>query len=318
MKKLITAILAITLTTLSMPAQANLKNRTSVPTLAVLDTALDTSIPAIKSRLIGEVCILDWPSCPNGTKFMEGAGAAVIPMNILVNRDFNHGTQMVSAAIANNPNMNILFVRIIGHTSRGMRQSTNVHTVTNALEWVYNNRDKYNISAISVSQGNNIVINKKASTNYCPVTATDIMVDRLISVNIPVFFPSGNSGSIASMQNKIEWPACIPNAIAVGGVEVAGLDTPQASRTSNYDPVLVDTWDAMTSRVFFPGGQSGNAYGTSVANQIAASKYVALKTVKPTLTVNQLISLIKSTSKNISNPLGQNILMFDLQKALSN
>jgi len=312
MKKLITALVAITLITLSMPAQAQLKNTTSVPTLAVLDTALDTSIPAIKSRLIYEVCILDWPSCPNGTKFMEGPGSSVLPTNIIVNRDFNHGTQMVSAAIANNPNMNILFVRIIGNTAGGSRQTTGILTVTNALEWIFNNKDKYNITAVSVSQGTQNVL-RRTPTNYCPVTATDMMVDRLYSVNIPVFFPSGNNRD----RSRINWPACIPNAVAVGGVEVAGLDKPQPSSVSNYDGNLIDIWAEITSKVLFPGGSNGNAYGTSVANQIAAARYVAVKTAKPTLTTPQLLSLIKSTSTPVPNTLNQNIFMFNLGAALN-
>lgn len=312
MKKLITALVALTLITTSMPAQAKLKNTTSVPTLAVLDTALDTSIPSIKSRLIYEVCILDWPSCPNGTKFMEGPGSSVLPTNIIANRDFNHGTQMVSAAINNNPNMNILFIRIIGNTSRGTRQTTGVLTVTNALEWVFNNKDKYNITAVSVSQGSQSVL-KKTTTNYCPVTATDIMVDRLYSVNVPVFFPSGNDRD----KSRINWPACIPNAVAVGGVEVAGLDKPQISLVSNYDGNLIDIWTEITSPVTFPGGATGNAYGTSVANQIAAAKYISVKTAKPSLTTAQLLSLIKSTSTPISNTVNQNVFMFNLGAALN-
>lgn len=310
MKKLITALVAITLITTSMPAQANLKkanlrNTTVVPTLAVLDTALDTSIPSIKSRLIYEVCILDWPSCPNGTKFMEGPGSAVLPFNILSNKDFNHGTQMVSAAIANNPNMNILFVRIIGNTSKGTRQTTGVLTVTNALEWVFANKDKYNITAVSVSQGNHSVL-KKTTTNYCPFTATDMMVDRLLNINVPVFFPSGNNGD----RSRINWPACIPNSVAVGGVEVAGLDTPQISLVSNYDGNLIDFWTEITSPVLYPGGTTGNAYGTSVSNQIAAARYLSVKSANPTLTTSQLISLIKSKSIPIPNTYNQKVYMF--------
>ena len=111
MKKLITALVAITLISLSLPAQASrsgLKNTTTAaPTLAILDTALDTSIPSIKSRLIGEVCILDWNTCPNGTKFMEGPGASnTVPSSCIATRDFSHGTQMASVAITNNPNLN--------------------------------------------------------------------------------------------------------------------------------------------------------------------------------------------------------------------
>ena len=117
MKKLITtmALIATTIAITAMPAQANLKPKTVVPTLAILDTALDTSIPSISSKVVAEVCILDWPSCPNKKSFMEGAGASVLPMSMLSTNNFNHGTQMASAAIAANPNINIVFVRIVGN-----------------------------------------------------------------------------------------------------------------------------------------------------------------------------------------------------------
>jgi hypothetical protein len=117
MKKLLTmALIATTLTITTMPSQAApkanaLKSTTSVPTLAILDSALDTSIPSIKSRLVAEVCILDFASCPNGKTFMEGPGSSVLPMSMLSTSSFNHGTQMVSAAIQSNPDINIVFVR---------------------------------------------------------------------------------------------------------------------------------------------------------------------------------------------------------------
>ena len=243
---------------------------------------------------------------------MEGPGSSVLPASIIANRDFNHGTQMASAAIANNPNMNILFIRIIGNTTRGTRQSTGILTITNALEWVLKNKDKYNIVAVSASQGNQNVL-KKTNVNYCPVTATDIMVDRLYSVNIPVFFPSGNDRD----KSRINWPACIPNAVAVGGVEVFGLNKPQPSIVSNYDGSLIDIWAEINSTVLLPGGSIGNAYGTSVANQIAAAKYIAVKTAKPTLTAQQILSLIKSKATPVPNRLNQNIFIFNLGETLN-
>lgn len=283
-----------------------LKNTlTKTPTLVVMDTALDTSIPLIKSKLVHEVCILDWSSCPNGKKFMEGPGSSTLPASIVSNKEFSHGTQMVSAAIYNNPNMNILFIRIIGNTSSGKRQSTNVLTVSNALEWVFNNKDKYNIVAVSASQGNQSVL-RKSFTNYCPFTATDMVVDKLYSVDIPVFFPSGNDRD----RSRINWPACIPNSVAVGGVEVFGLSKPQASTVSNYDGNLIDMWTEISSKVLLPGGLSGNAYGTSISTQIAAARYISMKSNNPTLTLADLLTLIKSKSVFITNTLNQNIFMF--------
>lgn len=320
MKKLITmAIIASSIIINTMPAEANLKTRTSVPTLAILDTALDTSIPSIKSKLVAEVCILDWPSCPNGKSFMEGAGSSVLPMNILSTANFNHGTQMASVAIANNPNLNIVFVRIFGHTSKGQRQTTGINTLVNALNWVKANKDKYNIVAVSASQGATApVINKSATSSYCSPTALDSVIASLDSVGLPVFFPSGNSGMNAKMVGKIEWPACISQSIAVGGVESGShLDKPQISLTSSYDEKLVDLWGEIGQNVYLPGNVSGYAYGTSVSAQVIAAKYVYLKTLKPSLTTSQLISLMKTASYPVENTLNQKVYLFNLSKAIN-
>ena len=313
------AIIASSIAINTMPAEANLKPRTSVPTLAILDTALDTSIPSIKSKLVAEVCILDWPSCPNGKSFMEGAGSSVIPMNILSTPNFNHGTQMASVAIANNPNLNIVFVRIFGHTAKGQRQTTGINTLVNALNWVKQNKDKYNIVAVSASQGATApVINKSATSNYCSPTALDSVVSSLDSIGVPVFFPSGNSGANPKMNGKIEWPACISQSIAVGGIESGPhLDKPQISLTSSYDAKLVDLWGEIGSNVSLPGNVSGYAYGTSVSAQVIASKYVYIKMAKPTLTSSQIISLMKSSSAPIDNTFGQKVYLFNLSKAIN-
>ena len=313
MKKLITALVAITLISLSLPAQANragLKNTTmATPTLAILDTALDTSIPSIKSKLIGEVCILDWNTCPNGAKFMEGPGASsIIPSSCLATRNFNHGTQMASVAIANNPNLNILFVRIIGNTKDCYRQNTGINTVPNALKWIYENKDKYNIKAISMSQGHH---NLLKSTNYCPVTNVDYWVDWFSKSNIPVFFPAGNGRDYL----RIDWPACIPGSISVGGVE---MENPlRVSFNSNYDKKLLDVFAPISSSVLLPGGVNGNGYGTSISVQIAAAKWLAISNAKPTLTMQQLLDLVKKTGTYVTNSINSDGIMINLESALN-
>lgn len=318
MKKLITmALIASSIAITTMPAQANLKPRTLTPTLAILDTALDTSIPSISSKLVYEVCILDWASCPNGKSFMEGPGSTVLPIKFLKSPDFNHGTQMASIAIANNPTLNIVFVRIYGNTMSGKRQTTGVNTLVNALNWVQKNKDKYNIVAVSASQGTPTPVLNRPVSNYCDATVLNPVVSNLLLSGVPVFFPSGNSAGNVKMKNKIEWPSCITQSIAVGGVETLNLDKPQISLTSNYDSNRVDLWGEIQQPSIFPGNVNGYSYGTSVSTQVIASKYVLLKSSKPNLTVSQLIDLMKTSSVPVSNSLMQNVYLFNLSKALN-
>jgi hypothetical protein len=318
MKKLITMALAATLIAMtSMPAEANLKPKTVTPTLAILDTALDTSIPSIKSRIVAEVCILDWPSCPNGKTFMEGPGSSVLPINMLSTSSFNHGTQMVSAALNANPNLNIVFVRIVGNTKAGAQQTYGINTLVNALTWVNNNKSKYNIVAVASSNATNAPVIKMKTANYCSPTNLDPVISTLNNYGIPVFFPSGNSGTNPAMKDKIEWPGCIKQSIAVGGVETLNLDQPQISLISNYDKNLVDLWGEVQLPTIYPGNKPGFSYGTSVSVQAIAAKYVNLKTVFPTYTSDQLITLMKSSSVQVPSINGQSVYLFNLLKAIN-
>lgn len=90
-KKLLSAfIAAITLLTSFNMAKAD---EPRPATVAILDTALNTSLPIFKDRIVQEVCILEFPSCANGKNFMEGSGAAFMPLKQMSLNGFNHGTK---------------------------------------------------------------------------------------------------------------------------------------------------------------------------------------------------------------------------------
>jgi hypothetical protein len=308
-KKILVGLIALTLSIPSI-SHANVKNRTvSAPTLAILDTALDTSIPAIKEKLVYEVCILEWTTCPNGKSFMEGPGSSFLPLTSITRNGFDHGTQMASAAISANPNMNIVFVRIIGQNINGDRQITTEKTVHSALDWVYANRDKFNIKAVSMSMGDST---RASGQNYCPSTpTTQQSIKNLLSVDIPTFFPTGNGRD----YSRIDWPSCIPEAFAIGSGSRNGIDL-----ISNSDQSLTDFYSVGNARVLVPGNVVRNAAGTSVSAQIAAAQWLTLKQAYPQYTVQQISDLINKTAvkinrgKKFPNSFGN---LFDLSRAIN-
>lgn len=309
-KKILTALIAV-LIAIPTSSFANVKSSTlknsttTVPTLAILDTAIDNTIPAIKAKLIYEVCILEWTTCPNGRSFMEGQNSATLPLNAISKNGFTHGTQMVSAAIQSNPNMNIVFVRIIGQNINYDRQLTTEATIWMGLDWVIQNKDKFNIQAVSISQGSHEFPD---GPNYCPKSAlVESKISTLVSYDIPVFLPSGNSYD----YKKIDWPACIPSAISVGGATKNGIET-----YSNYDPQLLDFNANSRLKVVLPGGSYNNASGTSISTQVAAASWLAIKYAKPNLTYNQIYDLLKRTSKPVKGKQGSSTLI-DLPSALN-
>jgi hypothetical protein len=308
-KKIAVGILALTMV-IPSTSHADIKNRTStVPTLAILDTALDTSIPSIKEKLVYEVCILEWTTCPNGQSFMEGPGASHLPLSSITKNGFDHGTQMASVAIAANPNMNIVFVRVIGQNINFDRQITGEKTVYSALDWVYANKDKFNIQAVSMSLGDS---NISGVGHYCPVTPnTQQSIKNLLSAGIPTFFPTGNGRN----YNRIDWPSCIPESFAIGAGSRNGIEL-----SSNSDQLLTDFYALGNTKAIYPGNVVKNASGTSVSAQIAASQWIVLKQSKPGYTVQQIADLINKTSTKINrgkkfpNSFGN---LFDLGKALN-
>ena len=282
MKKILITLISISLL---IPISAKAADPVP-PTLAILDTAINTSLPIFKDNIVYEACVLEWNSCPNGKSFMEGPGSAVMQAPYINNNGFDHGTQMASAAILANPNIKIVFVRIIGSTLGGVRQSVGEAGLVNALNWVNANKSKFNIQAISMSQGNSYSM---PGVNYCPVLSNfNATVKLLLSNEIPVFVPAGNE----SNYTKINWPACVPETISIGSID----NTNGMALYSNYDPALLDFVAMGTMRLTSPEGTVGNKVGTSTATQVAAAQYVALKIAKPNLNSTQILELMSKTS----------------------
>ena len=270
-----------------MPAYSN----DTKPSIVILDTAIDSSLPVFSGRLIHEVCILDWPRCPNDDYFMEGIGSAVLGNQIMSRNGFSHGTQMASILAMANPEANIIFIRIIAHNSAGLRLPTTEQNLAEAMAWVLENKDRYNIQAVSMSQGHHKLLYFK---QYCPISKKlQPALQELKNNNIPVFFAAGNNGD----SERISWPACISDSIAIGAVD---LNNTIASY-SNNDYNLTDFYALGVSKANNVGGRSGTASGTSVATQIAAAQWVQIRSSHPLLSYDEIYNLISKTSTRVKS-----------------
>lgn len=316
-KKIITALvalIAILPITANAAPKVNIKNTASpAPTIAILDSAIDMSQQKMKDRVVYEVCLIEivvdsTPRCPNGLTKMEGPGSATLPADKLILGGFDHGTLMADQAIQTNPNVNIVFIRIVGQRDNGNREYTNEATVYNALQWVTDNQLKFNIQSVAMAQGSHAL--GAAGTDYCPKTTTTVAkVKVLNSLGVGVFFPAGNNYDL----QRLDWPACIPETIAVG----ATMPTGSIATYSNYDPMLLDFYARGTTVLYGLGGKKTNFAGTSASVLVAATSWATIRSTKINLSYKEIYDLMSRTALTTSNSKIKNGKLINLQVAMN-
>jgi hypothetical protein len=267
--------------------------RAQIPsqTLVIADTALNINQSIFAQNVVHEVCILEWQTCPNGKSFMEGPGSAALPDSLISRNGFDHGNNMVSASVKTNPGIQIIFIRIVGNSSTGTRLNVSGQTIALVLKWVSDNRNKFNIAAVAMSQGHHALTTQ---TKYCPnEPITESMIISLKDSGIPFFVPAGNSRD----YERIDWPACIPEAIAIGGLK----EDKSIASYSNLDDDLIDYFEVGTLKITDINSKEVNFEGTSISVQVAAAKWMKLRGMFPHLSLGELFVRLDQSTTKVSN-----------------
>ena len=178
-------------------------------TLVIIDSGINTDLAWAKSAVIDEACFVEFNRCPNGLSQMTGAGSAKVTPAMTTAGSFSHGTEMASVAVAVDPNVKIVSIRIAGMTAKGVPNPYTAKAISWALDYVEANKARLNVGAVSISLGNSY------KSTECPIVGNlQTQITNLMASGIPVAIAVGNGGS-----TKIDYPACIPQAIAVGATE---------------------------------------------------------------------------------------------------
>lgn len=304
MKKTLLAVLSLSLLLPFSVAKADVL---PTPSIAILDTAINSSLPIFKDKIADEVCLISYGVCPNGQSYMEGPGSASLPTWMYLTNGWDHGNEMASIIVKNNPNVKIVFIKIIGNNDKGARLLSPESSVFNALNWVYANKAKFNIKAVTMAQGHH---NLLAGSDYCPKTPnTENAVKNLLSAGIPTFFPTGNGRDYA----RIDWPSCIDASISVAAVDQIG----EITSYSNVDGVKTDFFALGNMVATRPDGVNINVAGTSAAIQVAAAQWVSLSQNKPQLNTSELYSLFLKTASSTRGRQGTFVKLINLSGALN-
>ena len=157
------------------------------------------------------MCIIEYGTCPNGQKFMTGPGAAHVRYQDVKDRAMHHGSQMYSVAVQVDPNVRVVFIRIVGMSAKGFANSYTMRSVQQALDWVDANAARLNVGVVSMSVG------RSYKEVGCPIEANfQATVQKLSSAGIAVVASAGNGGN----KTKVDYPACTPEVISVGATDV--------------------------------------------------------------------------------------------------
>jgi hypothetical protein len=181
-------------------------------TLVIIDSGINKNLPWVANAVIEEACFIQYGVCPNGQPTMTGPGAAHLDPALVKDKALSHGTQMASVAVATNPDVKIVFVRIVGMSAKGFANTYTTNALAQAMTWVNDNAARLNVGAVSVSLG------RVYSEASCPVAAEPSLqpaIKSLAAANIPTVIAAGNN----SNKVKVNYPACIPEAIAVGATD---------------------------------------------------------------------------------------------------
>jgi len=249
-------------------------------TLVIIDSGINTDLAWAKSAVVDEACFLEFHRCPNGFSQMTGAGASKITPAMTTAGSFSHGTQMASVAVAIDPNVKIVSIRVAGMTPRGVPTPYTTKAISWALDYVEQNKTRLNVGAVSISLG------RAYSQASCPIeTKLQTQISNLIASNVAVVISAGNGGN----ATKIDYPACIPQAIAVGATEdrysmrqVSGWVYPIMA-TSNNGPDL----DLYT-------------YGKYITTDISDKKSLTLGTSNATVAFATYLNKRLSGGENLS------------------
>jgi subtilisin family serine protease len=207
MKKLISffVIIALAAAGITPAAQA-----ATPKTLVIIDSGIAADLPWVQQMLIDEACFIEYGKCPNGQSTMFGKGAASLDVARIKHKAMSHGTQMASVAYEIDPSTKLVMIRIVGMSDKGFANSYTTRAVTKALNWVNENAERLNVGAVSLSVGRSY---KEPS---CPIEAElQAQVRNLLTRNIPVIAATGNG----SNKLKVDYPACVPEVIAVGATD---------------------------------------------------------------------------------------------------
>lgn len=292
-------------------------NITGDSAVCILDTGIYSEHPNFAGRIVNEYCYSDNDFIGDGIGYCSGNTEEYPDAN----DDLGHGT-LVAGIVGSAggltgtaPNSKLVVVKVCSYQG-----DCYYSDLIKGINYCIDNKDKYNISIITLSLGSSYTYDNYVSCDLDNIDITNAM-NRAYAAGIFVDVSSGNSYS----RTGISTPACLANVTSVG----ATTKSDTVASYSNVAPLLavLAPGSSIYSTACVSGGSmcssSGyaSASGTSFASPHVAGSAVLLKQyVKEKYNINLNPDLIKESLKNSGvqiNFNGVNYSRIDLANAIT-
>lgn len=275
--------------------------------VAVLDTGTDIAHSFFGGRIVAEACYSTGGTslCQNAQTQQTGPGSSMPRVSICGLNRCDHGSHVAGIAMGSDGSFSGVapeadLIGVIVFSLRGTPQECNgsppcVRAATSdimlGLEFVYAERDNFDIAAVNLSLGGG------EWTNYCDSEPIFDPIQNLRDAGIATVIASGNNGFAGS----ISYPACTSNSISVGSTNDGsnGTVADEVSGFSNAAWILDMLAPGAVILSSVIGGGFSNSGGTSMAAPHVAGAWAVMKQAVPEASVDNVLQAILDTGEPI-------------------
>lgn len=278
-------------------------NITGSNSVCIIDSGIYSEHPAFTGKILNEYCFVDNDYlndgigyCYNNTEEYPDA-----------NDDIGHGTLIAGIVGGTNvikgvaPDVKFVVVKVCNYFGQCYYSD-----LVKGINYCISNKDKYNISVITLSLGTWYVYSDRESCKLDNVEITNAL-ENAFNSGIFVDVSSGNSHS----SSGISAPSCLPSVTSVGATDKSD----NIAYYSNIGSILdllapgsnINTTSCISNGSLCNPTGFTNAYsGTSFASPHVAGAAVlliqyALKKYNITLTPTEIKEILKLSGKKINN-----------------
>ncbi len=279
-------------------------------TVAVIDQGVNLTHEYFTGQIIDGICVYQNTSpnlCPNGTKNQTGIQAASqrFDKGVIVSSE-NHGN-MVAGLIAGKPNEQA--PGGVAPNAKILMANTDLSlaSIITALNYIYDNREKYNIVAVSMSFGvtggsqRDYILNCNLNPDFAQLKAT---LAKLRSVGIMPFAASGNGYILNEVTASA--PTCLSDVVTVGALDAQNKISVYSTMNAKVELLGTDYAKSATTVGYQTSG------GTSAATPVVAAGYALLRQAFPTASAQLVLDAMKQSGRFVDDVVRKQIPVLDM------